>query len=85
MSRKYSTDFSVGQSVRCTDPDAFYSPKREYLRDRVGTILEVTPVKAPDQFYAGHVNELYVKWGKRHGRGKEQIMYMRPEDLELAA
>jgi hypothetical protein len=82
--RKVSTDFTVGQVVKCPDPKAFLSPLDKYLTDRTGVVLEVFPVNRPNANYCGPTNSVSVLWGKRNGRGKEKEMTMQARDVEPA-
>jgi hypothetical protein len=83
VKRFTSEDFEVGQQVVCVDPDKFLQPRRNYLRDRVGTVIKVYPAERPGPQYCGWTNCVSVLWGKRNGRGKEQEILMRPRDITL--
>jgi hypothetical protein len=76
-----STDFHIGQSVVCKDPDGFVSEYKRYLTGRTGSVEKIYPVEHPDPNYCGQINKVFVRWLKKSGRGKERTMVMRPTDL----
>lgn len=74
-------NFTVGQRVVCADPTRFMKEKCRYLTNREGVVERVWP-STGDPKTAMRINEVSVRWGKRNGRGKEQIMRMRPDYLQ---
>lgn len=81
--KRKAEDFTVGQMVTCTNPESFLSEKRRYLTGRTGVVENIWPSTA-DPNRALRLNEVKVRWLKKNGRGNEQTMLMRPEDLTQA-
>lgn len=82
--RRVAEDFHIGQKVMVKDASVFISEVANYVRGRVGTVMELWPSDAPRDSLMMR-NQLRVKWGKRNGRGKEKDMIMQPRDLLPAA
>lgn len=82
--RRVATDFEVGQEVICSNPQRFISSVEKYLTNRVGIVQRVVP-KAETREERRNIcfeNQVRVEWQKRNGRGKTEMMWMHPDDIE---
>lgn len=77
--------FNVGDEVYCTDPDGFKSQVAAFLKNRIGIVTKVMPAKRPDENYCLYTNVVVVRWLKKGNRGKEELMMMGPNYIDLTS
>ncbi len=79
---RVATDFNVGQKVSCSDPSRFVSQVERYLKNRVGLVMKVYPKGETPEQLRHFENKVQVEWQKKGGRGKVEVMWMHPDDIE---
>lgn len=81
---RVATDFEVGQEVICSNPQRFISSVEKYLTNRTGIVQKVYPKAETreQEMIAPFSNRVRVEWQKRNGRGKTEMMWMHPDDIE---